>query len=365
MNLRVLLVDDSALFRTHLANAIRGIDGWTVVGFADDGEKAIEQARLLKPDVITLDIEMPKLNGIEVLRRLTAEGIPSKIIMVSRLTNEGAQETTDALLSGAFDFILKPQGRDPVANRDRLIEGLREKLQAARASIEDHVVDVQRTPSKTAAAPASQRPATKLSSEIATMHFECVVIGCSTGGPDALARIIPMVPPNFPAPILIVQHMPAGFTKSLAKRLDEASEIRVVEAEHGMSLERGTAYLAPGGWHVALIASNSGPAKIMLNEDPKVNNCRPSVDYTLKSTIALLGRKVLAVILTGMGKDGLEGCRELSTIGGYVVAQAPEGCTVYGMPKAVAQAGIANLVIPLDDIPKVMAKLVGARRSSL
>jgi two-component system chemotaxis response regulator CheB len=350
MNLRVLLVDDSALFRTHLANAIRGIEGWTVVGFADDGLKAIEQVRLLNPDVITLDIEMPKLNGIEVLKRLKAEGIRAKVIMVSRLTNEGAQETTDALLSGAFDFILKPQGKDPVANRDRLIEGLREKLQAVRASIEDHVVAVQ-------------RPFAKPSSEIASVPFECVVIGCSTGGPDALARIIPMIPPNFSVPILIVQHMPVGFTKSLAKRLDEASEIRVVEAEHGMSLERGKAYIVPGGLHLAINATNSGLAQITLNEDPKVNNCRPSVDYTLKSTVAMLGNKVLAVILTGMGKDGLEGCRELSAIGGYVVAQAPEGCTVYGMPKAVAQAGIANLVLPLDEVPKSIAKLVAARRS--
>jgi two-component system chemotaxis response regulator CheB len=155
--------------------------------------------------------------------------------------------------------------------------------------------------------------------------------------------------------------MPVGFTKSLAKRLDEASEIRVVEAEHGMSLERGKAYIVPGGMHLALIASNSGPARLVLNEDPKVNNCRPSVDYTMKSTIALLGKKVLSVILTGMGRDGLEGCRELSNLGGYVVSQAPEGCVIYGMPKAVTQAGLANLVVPLDDIPKSITRLATAR----
>lgn len=362
MNLRVLVVDDSALFRTHLANAIRGIEGWTVVGFADEGIKAIEQARLLNPDVITLDIEMPNLNGIEVLRRLREDGIPAKVIMVSRLTNDGAQETTDALLSGAFDFILKPQGRDPVANRDHLIESLREKLQAARASIQEFAAPVQRISQKTGAAPLQKLSSSKPCPENASVHCECVVIGCSTGGPDALARVIPMIPASFPAPILIVQHIPMGFTKSLAKRLDEASEIRVVEAEHGMSLERGTAFLAPGGLHLAIAASNSGPVHIVLNEDPKINNCRPAIDYTLKSTIALLGNTVLAVIMTGMGKDGLDGCRELSAMGGTIVAQAPEGCIVFGMPKAVIQAGLANVVVPLNHISKTMTRIVAPRR---
>lgn len=358
MNLRVLVVDDSALFRTHLANAIRAVDGWTVAGFAEDGVKAIDQARRLKPDVITLDIEMPKLNGIEVLRALTADGIQAKVIMVSRLTNEGAQETTDALLSGAFDFILKPQGKDPVANRDRLFENLREKLQVAKSAIEESASEKHLNPRNTASsqmAVASQIP--RPSTEPFTTPFECAVIGCSTGGPDALARVISMLSPNFPIPILIVQHMPVGFTKSLARRLDEASEIQVVEAESGMKLEEGKAFLAPGGFHVGVVASNVDRARIILTEDPKINNCRPSVDYTLKSVVNLFGKQVLAVIMTGMGRDGLEGCRELAAKGGYVVTQSSQGCTVYGMPKAVAQAGLANIVASLDDMPKLLNRL--------
>lgn len=362
MDLRVLVVDDSALFRTHLTNAIRGIEGWAVVGYADDGMKAIEQARNLNPDVITLDIEMPKLNGIEVLRKLKADRISSRVIMVSRLTNEGAQETTDALLSGAFDFILKPQGKDPIANRDRLIESLREKLQAAKASIDHSEAEGIRSPRKPNAPNFPQSsPIIKPPQERTINHFDCIVIGCSTGGPDALARIIPMLPPHFPTPILIVQHMPIGFTKSLAKRLDEASEIRVIEAEHGMALEAGRAFLAPGGLHLGLAGSPTGKPQFVLNEEPKINNCRPAVDYTLKSVVGLFGKQVLAVILTGMGKDGLESCKELARLGGYVLAQSSEGCVVYGMPKAVIQTGIAHMASPLDEIPKAMTRLVTAK----
>jgi two-component system chemotaxis response regulator CheB len=356
--MRVLVVDDSALFRTHLTNAIRGIEGCAVVGYADDGEKAIEQARSLNPDVITLDIEMPKLNGIEVLRKLKTDGTQAKIIMVSRLTNEGAQETTDALLCGAFDFILKPQGKDPGANRDRLIECLREKLQAAKDAIEQ-VANAEPRATRTGSDSESRQSlsSSKPGTENVASHFECVVIGCSTGGPDALAHVIPMLPPNFPLPILIVQHMPPGFTRSLAKRLDEASEIRVAEAEHGMILEPGKAFMAPGGLHLGLTASNKDRAEIILTQDPKINNCRPAVDYTLRSAIEIFGKQILAVILTGMGKDGLESCRELATRGGCILAQSAEGCIVYGMPKAIAQAGLANIVSPLDEIPKNLVRL--------
>jgi len=352
--LRILVVDDSALFRTHLANAIREIGYCEIVGFAEDGLAAVEQARKLLPDVITLDIEMPNLNGIEVLKTLRAEKSTSKIIMVSRLTSDGAQETTDALLQGAFDFILKPKGSDALENKRRLVADLKEKLDAVLAAnypesvagVSTHPHHKQATYRKT---DAIQRP---------TSSFECLIIGCSTGGPDALAHIFPDLPHDFPVPILVVQHMPEGFTKSLAKRLAEASEISVTEGVNGLALKRNSAIMAPGGLHLGLKKIGPGKVEVVLSDAPKEHNCRPAIDYTIRSAVETFGGRILILILTGMGKDGLEGCRLVSSRGGTVVAQAAEGCVVYGMPKVVTQAGLANYVAQLQDLPKLLTNLV-------
>lgn len=338
-NIKVLVVDDSALFRTLLCNALRSIPDCDVVGTASDGQAALQKIIELQPDVVTLDMDMPELDGLGVLQELKRRRIRSKVIMVSRLTSAGAQVTTDALLQGAYDFILKPSSKDPSANKRELLMALSEKI----AGIRDHVGS-ERESATSPSTPRTERRRARAN------YCDAVVIGCSTGGPDALAQVVPYLNPDFPVPIIIVQHMPEGFTCSLARRLNEASEIEVVEASDGLPFRKNMAVIARGGRHLQLERRSHSQVVARLTEDPHEHNCRPAIDYTIRSAIDVFEGRILTVILTGMGRDGTEGCRLVRERGGETIVQAAEGCVVFGMPKSVINAGLADRVVSLPEV---------------
>lgn len=344
--LRILIVDDSALYRQMICNVLRNVPGVEVAGTAKSGRDALDQVAALAPDLLTLDVRMPDIDGIDVLRELKKRRSRAKAVMVSGLTAEGAQVTTDALMEGAFDFILKPSGPDAAANRSALLEALREKLQAFR----DSRSAARRGPLRS----LTVKPAPALPSS----GYGVAAIGASTGGPVALREVLALLPGDLPAPLLIVQHMPAQYTHSLAVRLNEASPLEVVEACDGMTLEPGFAYLAPGGRQMKVVQPG-GRYRIKITDDPAENNCRPSVDYLLRSVADVFGDRAVAVIMTGMGRDGTEGCRQLKQRGACVIAQHPEGCAVFGMPKAVIDEQLADRIVPLGGIAAALMNQLG------
>lgn len=337
--LRVVVVDDSALFRTMLRNVLSSIPLCEVIASVGDGKTAVEKILQLQPDLVTLDVEMPGITGIEVLQALKRRRCQTKVLMVSRHTSAGAQVTTDALLEGAFDFILKPSGNDPAENK-RVLQA---ELQARIAALTE-------APTTPPICEFAEPPATS------ARRFHVAIIGCSTGGPDALARIIPQLPANLPAPLIVVQHMPSGFTRSLAARLNEASELDVFEADDGASVGPGQVVIARGGSHLEVLRDGASRIRVQLSDAPVEHGCRPSVDFTLRSAVNAFGGEILVVILTGMGRDGTAGCRLVHAQGGQIVAQHAEGCAVYGMPKSVIAAGLAGDIVPLDSIAKSISR---------
>ncbi len=345
---RIVVVDDSALFRTLLRNVVAEIPGCEVAASVGDGRKAIDKIRELKPDLVTLDVEMPDMNGIEVLRELRRQGVDVKVVMVSRYTTSGAQVTTDALIEGAFDFILKPSGTNPTENKAVLRDALAERISALRGDSSE----VDDDTAVAAPVPHQRRSAAS--------KFDAVIIGCSTGGPDALARVIPDLPADLPAPVFVVQHMPEGFTATLAARLDEASELQVLEAADGLRVRVGQVILARGGLHLKIVRRTGG-IEIRLTEDPPEHRCRPAVDYTLRSAVETFDHQLLVVILTGMGRDGTEGGKLAHAQGGHIIAQHADGCTVYGMPKYVVQSGIADEIVKLPHVAAAISQILKGR----
>jgi two-component system chemotaxis response regulator CheB len=356
--LRLLIVDDTALYRQMIRNVLREIPEVEVVGVAKTGSEALELIEQFDPDLITLDVQMPGMSGIEVLRELKSRKARTKAIMISSLTGTGARVTMDALLEGAFDFMLKPNSSDAEANRKSLLESLSEKLSTFRSS------SIHRLRRKLAsrASDVILTPPVTESSEMPSTRFEAIVIGTSTGGPVALREVIPMLPADLPIPVLIVQHMPPKYTQSLSDRLNDVSRIRVHEASDGILAEPGHAYLAPGGQQMKILP-RSGSPMIRITDDPPEHGCRPTVDYLFRSAAETFNGKVLAVVLTGMGRDGVEGCRLIKRRGGYVITQHANGCTVYGMPKAVFDEGLSDRVIPLELIASAVAKTIRQSRS--
>lgn len=333
--LTVLIADDSALYRQMLQNVLRRIEGVEVVGVAADGQEAVSKAHDLRPDVITLDVHMPVMDGIEVLRALRQQGVPTKAIMVSSLTAAGSPATVEALIEGAFDYVLKPAGLDPHLAREAIRMALAEKLSSCREAARGQPLP------KPDAGP-SGRPA---GPRKASLPYDAIAIGTSTGGPEALRALLPRLPQDLAVPVLIVQHMPPMFTASLAARLHELSAVGVVEAAEGMVVEPGRAYIAPGGRHLRLAARDGGVI-CTVDDGPARLGCRPSFNNLLESMVDLYGDRLAAAVLTGMGSDGLDGCRRLRAAGGLVVAQSHDTCTVYGMPKAVIEEGLAHAVLP-------------------
>ena len=343
MPIRVMIADDSAFMRMILKDIIDSQPDMKVIAIAKDGLEAVELAVKHRPDVITMDVEMPKLNGIEALK-LIMKKAPTRVIMVSSLTEEGAEITLTALELGAVDFLPKPAGSISMTFRqvaDQLVEKIRNAMKVDVNSLKYRRV----------------RPTVVTMKRKVTATGKVVVIGSSTGGPRSLDMIIPALPGNFPAPIIIVQHMPAGFTKSLAQRLDKQSALNVKEAQEGDVLKPGWVYVAPGDYHLG--AKPSGRNVVLyLDKSPKINNVRPAVDFTLDKVAEIYRDKTIAVILTGMGKDGTKGAFKVKFYKGIVIAEAKETCVVFGMPKSVIEEGYADYVLPAYDIPKKLVELV-------
>ena len=351
--LRVMIVDDSALFRQSVTAVFREMPDIEIVGMAKDGREAIEKMIAMRPDVITLDVEMPDMNGIETLRQMQKLKLPTRAIMLSSLTESGAKITLEALFEGAFDFIQKPTG-GMRESRSVLQTALAEKLSAFRTyrrSATKPMID--------RSTPVAAVATTTTMTGNASSSCQLVLIGLSTGGPQMLRHVVPRIEADFPVPIVIVQHMPAKYTQTMASRLDEVSPITVCEAAEGMKILPGHVYIAPGGQHLKLVKSHGGVA-CRLTDDPPENGCRPSVDMTMRSAIEIYGAKILGIIMTGMGRDGLAGCRLLVQAGGVVFAQDEETSAVYGMPKAVVDAGLVTRVLPLGKIAPAIQRHVHA-----
>jgi two-component system, chemotaxis family, protein-glutamate methylesterase/glutaminase len=382
MTVRVMVVDDSALYRQMVKNVLRTLTDVEVIGLACTGKEALEKIPELKPELLTLDVQMPDMNGLELLREIKQRRLPVKSIMLSSLTAHGAQVTTDALLAGAFDFIQKPNSPDANTNRLQLESLLAEKINAFQQSRnitmptrkptssvirinESRSSETRSVETRTNSQVNASRSAESSDSPASgnrTNRIDAVAIGTSTGGPIALRDVIPRLPKTLPVPVFVVQHMPPNYTRSLASRIGEVSQLEVHEAANGMKVEAGHAYIAQGGLHMGVELQNRKPV-IRTSDEPPEHNCRPAVDFTLRSLCNVYGGNVLAVILTGMGRDGTEGCRLVKQWGGSVIAQHPEGCTVYGMPKVVVEEQLADRVVPLEKIATWIVRLVESSRS--
>ena len=347
-SIKVLVVDDSALMRQFISDILNSESGITVVGTAKDGREALHRIKTLCPDVVTLDVEMPVMDGLKTLEEIMRTN-PLPVIMVSSVTQEGADTTMKALAMGCVDFIGKPSGNISLNIRDIGHELIEKVFAAAGAK----VFVKGRSALLSGGGLVRSMPQITMPS----LRKDIVAIASSTGGPMALSELLPKIPKNFPVPIVITQHMPKEFTGSFAKRLNESSQIEVLEGFEGLSLKTGRAVIAPGGSHL-LIKRRSGAAVCSLSDAPPVLSVKPAANVMFLSLADEFGGNVLCVILTGMGRDGTDGATALKRKGAYVIAESQKTCVVYGMPKAAADAGIVDAVLPLDEIPDAIVKIV-------
>ncbi len=363
MILRAVVADDSALFRRVLSEVLNSFPGVEVVGSASNGDLALKKVRELKPDLLTLDMEMPVLDGLGVLERLAGEKEQTAVIVVSALTKKGGDLTIKALAQGAFDFITKPEGITADQSREWIRAALSSVLKALAKRVEIKNILHRQPRTRTAtASPASAvteyAPAVASGRTVPPYRpIELILIGVSTGGPAALGKLLPELPADLKIPVLIVQHMPEKFTRSLADNLDNRSRLGVREAEDGEVLAPGRVYIAPGGRQMKLVPAADGVKQIKITSDPPENNCKPAVDYLFRSVAANFPGKAMAVILTGMGSDGTLGVRLLRRHGCFTIAQDADSCVVYGMPKSVVEAGVVDEVLPLSGLPGGLSRL--------
>jgi two-component system chemotaxis response regulator CheB len=354
MSIKVLVVDDTVVFRRLVSDALAAIEGVEVVGAASNGRLALARLAALKPDLITLDIEMPEMNGLEVLEALGACPARPGVIMLSNLTRRGGEMTMRALELGAFDFLTKPETGSAAEGQAWLRSRLAPIIHAFEQRREIH--NILKAGGPREAAPASARPARVVRRSSAGPPL--VVIGVSTGGPAALARLVPALPADLGAPVFIVQHMPPIFTESLAASLSAKSAIRVKEAHDGEAGVPGCVYLAPGGRQMKLAAGPKGEFVVRITDDPPENNCKPAVDYLFRSVAQHFPGRATAAILTGMGRDGTVGLQLLKRGGCFSIAQDEASCVVFGMPKEAIQSGAVDVVAPLDAIAGAIARSV-------
>lgn len=363
--IRVLVVDDSAVMRRIIATALSRHPALEVVGYAANGLQAIAQVRELQPDVLTLDMDMPELDGLGALREIRQASPRLPIIMFSSLTQRGAPASALALAAGASDYVCKPSNTN--GSMDAAFDVLEAELIPKILGLAQRAMRRTRAlgplaPAPLARSPRAQPPATAgLASPPAALwrpsqiplpasSVAALVIGVSTGGPLALKQIFGLLATPLPVPVFIVQHMPPAFTPLLAARLSGTGPMGVKEAQHGEVPQAGTAYLAPGGQHLAL-ALRGQRVCLVLSHEPPVNSCRPSVDVLFESAAQVYGPGLLALVLTGMGYDGVRGCQEIKARSGQVLVQDEKSSVVWGMAGAVAQLGLADMVLPLDKIP--------------
>ena len=350
---RVLVVDDSVVVRRTISLALEADPQIEVIGVASSGELALQKVDQLNPDVVTLDVEMPGMNGLDTLTELRKRRPNLRVVMLSSLTQGGAEVTIEALSRGADDCASKSSGGRSIEEsvamlREQLCGKVKQFFRFAAAS-------------PAPVAHVAQAAVVEKSRPTAAVAIEAVVLGISTGGPTALAELVPALGQEFHLPLLIVQHMPPMFTKLLAQRLDAQSHLKVVEAEAGMMVEPGMVFIAPGDYHMQ-VHRRGAQIEIGLDQGPPENCCRPAVDVLFRSAAAVWGKHVAAVVMTGMGQDGLAGSRSLWAAGAPVVAQDEASSVVWGMPGEIVRAGLADQVLPLGAIAAAMSAWSPAHR---
>jgi len=345
---RVLVADDSAFMRTALTRMIESDPQLRVSDTAQTGNEALEKIRLNPPDVITLDVEMPGLDGLETLRRIMKD-FPRPVIMVSSLTQEGAETTLEALDIGAFDYVPKQLSYvslDIIKIRDDLIAKIKAAAKVERPAVKK---------------PAQAVPSAPVQNTISVVP-EIVAVGTSTGGPKALQQILPLLPADLGVGVLVVQHMPPGFTNPFARRLNNLCKISVREATQGEPITAGAVYIAPAGQHMTVSRGSPSKLSIRLSDLPDGFPHRPSVDVMMLSVAEVFRGLSMGVIMTGMGADGLQGMRAIANAGGLTVGQDEPSCVVYGMPRSCAEANVLKRVVPLNDIPAVILQATRYRK---
>lgn len=377
--IRVLVVDDSVVVRHLLTDALAADPDIDVVGVAADGRVALAKVAQLAPDLVTMDLEMPQMDGIAAVRELRRTGYRRPVIMFSTLTERGAAATLDALAAGATDYVTKPSA--PASMQAAIAQVVADLVPRIKALVPGHR-SAPGGPDRSAAAPSGAGPsALKARTDgggprvarplpprasgpvppsavrpVPPRPVRAVVLGTSTGGPEALSRVLSALTAPLPVPMLVVQHMPALFTRQLAARLDRLGPCTVVEAEADQELRAGVVLIAPGDRHLQV---GRGGSRAVVTCGPPVNFCRPSVDVLFRSAVRAFGPDLLAVVLTGMGADGRDGCAEVVAAGGTVVAQDQESSVVWGMPGAVVAAGLAHHVVPLGDVAGTIEAVLG------
>ena len=356
--INVIVVDDSAFMRKSISLMLESDPEIKVVATARDGKDGLDKIRLYKPDLVTMDIEMPVMDGLTALGTIMKE-MPLPVLMISSLTTDGAKATVDALSLGAVDFIPKELSYvslDIVKIREELIMKVKQIVRSRSL-----LFRLKRIRSVSSQTPFSQGGTQRLNNgKLPEKPPKAVVIGISTGGPFALLQTLPKLPGTFPVGIAVVQHMPPHFTKSMAERLNSLSAIRVKEAEDGDVMAPGLALVAPGGQHMSFDRSGS-TVHVRISDEPRNTLYHPSADIMMKSAADVYNAPLLGLIMTGMGKDGLEGLKDIKKKGGYVLAQDEASCVVYGMPKAAVDEGVADAVHPLEEIPSVLSKIFGVK----
>lgn len=377
--LKAIVVDDSVLYRKVLSDSLSSFPDVEVIGTVANGKLALDKIETLKPDFITLDFEMPEMDGIATLKKIKERNLQVDVIMISAHTQAGAAVTMQALEEGAFDFIAKPNSSNLSESKEYLTSQIKAVLNSLHVRKRLNSVSLRKTLSSPTAAtsvaaqpgamlrtPAPATPATPASSiqtaasiprKISTIPARCeiVAIGISTGGPNALARVIPMLPKELRVPVVIVQHMPPVFTAALAESLKRKSNVDVVEGVDNMTLRPGTVYIAPGGKQMK-VEKNTLSSVIRITDAVPENNCKPSADYLFRSVAETYGKAALGVIMTGMGADGVKGLAVMKQKGATVFSQDETTCVVYGMPMEAVKAGVVDTVLPLDRIaPEIMS----------
>jgi len=347
--IRVLVVDDSAFMRKSLSIILGSDPEIEIIDTAINGLEAVDKAKKLKPDLITLDIEMPQMDGLTALKEIMAKS-PTSVIMVSSLTTQGADATLKALELGAIDFIPKEMSFVSV-DMAHIKKDLTRKVKTIvrQKSLRDRISRIRNTG-------LAKKPGNTNSSSrfLPKNNYKSIAIGISTGGPLSLQKVIPNFSGRLNVPIFIVQHMPPKFTQSLANRLNGMSKLEVKEAVEGEIVKNGTVYIAPGGYQLKLRKITGGNVVVHISENPSDILHKPSVDVMIESVLSIYGKDTLGIIMTGMGHDGLNGIKQLKNLGGYCIAQDEQSCVVYGMPKAVVDENLADVVASLEKIPEIV-----------
>jgi len=362
--IRVLIVDDAVVVRRMLSNTMNQDPDIEVVGVAANGKICLQKIPQINPDIISLDIEMPEMNGMEALDKIRERWPKLPVIMFSTRTQKGATATLDALAKGATDYVAKPSKATSLEEGIELIKiSLIPKIKALCSETAGLDIPSNLPKPKPVVARSEDRKTMK---GFKRLHrVDVVAIGVSTGGPNALAVLLPVFSANFPVPIVLVQHMPPNFTQLLAARLNTKAELKIKECEHGDILQAGHVYIAPGDYHMSVTQIKDNLVAV-LNQAPHENSCRPAVDVLFRSVAKMFGRNALAVVLTGMGQDGMNGCEHIQARGGQVIVQDEDSSVVWGMPGFVVKAKAADKILPLEQIgPEIIERSQTDRLAAL